>query len=71
MKGMKLRFFNCWETAAAAEASDVARQTPVERIRETVALILRTYGVTEDDLNRQRKKLHIKITTTEGNYNPE
>ncbi len=61
MKGMKLRIFNSWDEAAAADAEDTLRQSPVERIRETVALILRVYGVTEADLEKRRGQLHINI----------
>ena len=62
MKGMKLRIFNSWEEAAAADAQDAIRQSPIDRIRETVALILRVYGVTEDDLRKRRGKLHITFS---------
>ncbi|MCW3122402.1 MAG: hypothetical protein JWQ38_1894 [Flavipsychrobacter sp.] len=61
MKGMKLRIFNSWEEAAVADARDTICQSPIERIRETVALILRVYGVTEEDLRKRRGKLHINI----------
>lgn len=61
MRGMKLRVFDSWEAAAAAEVAADALQPPLERIRETVALILRVYGVTQEQLNSQRKKLRINI----------
>jgi len=61
MRGMKLRIFNSWEEAEEAEAADAALRTPLERIRDTVALILRVYGVTQQELNKRRGKLHIKI----------
>jgi hypothetical protein len=65
MKGMKLRIFNSWEEAAEAEAMDSAKQSPVERLRETVELILRVYGVTREELSKRAKKLHITITRSE------
>lgn len=65
MKGMKLRVFHSWDDAAKAEATDALRQSPVERIKETVALILRVYGVTQEQLNSRRKKLHINIISYE------
>lgn len=61
MKGMKLRIFNSWDEAERAEALNNSRQHPLERIKETVELILRVYGVTQKQLNDRRKKLHIKI----------
>jgi hypothetical protein len=61
MHGMKLSVFKSWEEAEEAAAKAISLQSPVERIRETVALILRVYGVTQEELNNRRKKLHIKI----------
>lgn len=61
MKGMKLRIFNSWDEAARAEALNNSRQHPLERIKETVELILRVYDVTQVQLNERRKKLHINI----------
>lgn len=65
MKGMKLRVFHSFEEAEEAEAYAVSQQPPLERIRETVELILRTYGVTQEQLNNRRKKLHINILSYE------
>ena len=65
MKGMKLRVFHSWEEAAEAEARYDSTQSPVDRIKETVALILRVYGVTQEQLNNRAKKLHINITRYE------
>jgi hypothetical protein len=58
---MKLRVFKSWEEAEDAEAAAAALRTPVEQIRDTVALILRVYGVTQEELNKRRGKLRIKI----------
>ena len=58
----KLRVYHSFEEQAAAEALDAANQPPLERIRETVELILRVYGVTREQLVARRKKLHITIT---------
>lgn len=57
----KLQIFKSFEEAAEAEALQYALQAPIERIRETVELILRTYGVTREQLIARRKKLHITI----------
>jgi len=61
MKGMKLRIFHSFEEANAYDACEAARQAPLDRIRKTVQLILRTYGVTEEDLRKRRKKLKLEI----------
>lgn len=58
---MKVRIFNSFEEAAAAEAMDNAMQSPIERIRETVELILRVYGTTEEQLQARRGKLRINM----------
>lgn len=52
---MKLRVFKSWQDAAEEEARQDALQLPLERIKETVALILRAYGVTQEQLNRRTK----------------
>ena len=65
MRGMKLNVFHSWEDAAAAEIAATLLQSPVERIKETVALILRVYGVTEQQLRERRKKLHLTIIRRE------
>jgi len=56
-----LRIFNSFAAAALAEAEYDAKQLPADRIKETVELILRVYGVTRDELIAKRKKLHINI----------
>ena len=61
MRGMKLRVYKSWEEVEEAEALAAALQPPLERIKETVALIFRVYGVTQEELNNRREKLHIKI----------
>ncbi len=57
----KLSVFRSFEEAAEAEALADARQIPQERIKETVELILRVYGVTREELKARRNKLHINI----------
>ena len=57
----KLRIYNSHEAAAADEAKTVSLQSPVERIRETVELILRVYNVTRTQLNLQKKNNRITI----------
>ena len=60
-KKMKLRIFSSFEEAAEAEAADNARQAPLDRIKETVELILRVYGVTREELMNRKKNLKINI----------
>ncbi len=60
---MKLRIFKSFEEADEAEARDAAIQSPVERIRETVELILRVYGVSREQLMSRTKKLNINFAS--------
>ena len=57
----RVRIFGSFEEAAEAEAQDTVRQSPVERIKETVELILRAYGVTREDLKTRERKHHVTI----------
>ena len=57
----RLRIYNSFEEAAEAEARDAAEQSPIERIRETVELILRVYGVTREELMARKKTRRITI----------
>ena len=63
--GKKIRIFKSFEEAEEAEANDIAMQSPVERLRETVERILRVYGVTREQLMARDKKLHINILRRE------
>ena len=65
LKGKKVRFFHSFEEQAAAEAEDAANRTPVERIRNTVQLIFRVYGVTQEMLNTRDRNWKITITKYE------
>ena len=58
---LKLRIFHSFEEQEAAEIADLLTQSPMERIRETVALILRVYGIPENELIKRREKLHLTI----------
>ena len=58
----KIRIYTSHEERAAAEAAESAGQTPVERLRETVELILRVYGVTREELAARKKSKRITIT---------
>ena len=65
LKGKKVRFFHSFEEQAAAEAEYATKRTPIERIRDTVQLILRAYGVTQEMLNKRERSLKIIITKYE------
>lgn len=58
---IKLRIYNSFEEATRSEAADAANKSRLDGLRDTVALIMRVYGVTEESLRERRKKLHIKI----------
>lgn len=61
---MKLRVYKSFDDAADAEAKDAALKAPLDGIRETVALILRVYGVTTEELNNRKKDRRIHIIKT-------
>jgi hypothetical protein len=58
---MHLRIYKSFEEQAEAETAEVALQPPLERIRETVELILRVYGVTREQLNNRKRSNRINI----------
>ena len=45
-----VKVFNSFEEAELSEIQAVLKQTPKERLRETVELILRVYGVSREEL---------------------
>ena len=59
--GKTIRVYDSFDAAAKGELADVLKQSPEDRIRETVQLILRVYGVTQEELNRRPKKMKITI----------
>jgi hypothetical protein len=61
----KIRIYTSLEEQAEAEAADAAKQAPIERIRETVELILRVYGVTREELKNRKKSNRINIIRSE------
>jgi len=56
-RGVNLHRYKSFDYAA--EALNAARRSPEERLRETVELILRVYGLTEAKLAARRKKLSL------------
>ena len=49
-KKERLRIFHSFEEAEETELQKAANQKPVERLRETVELILRIYGFSRQQL---------------------
>lgn len=59
--GNNIRVYTSFDAAAKGELADVLKQSPSERIRETVQLILRVYGVTQEELNGRTRNMKITI----------
>ena len=59
----RLRIYNSFQQANESENINAAKQSPEERLKEVVQLIMRTYGVTESILRERSKsnKITIKI----------
>ena len=57
-----LRIYKTVQEQQLAEAQANAEQSPIERLRETVELILRVYGVSRGDTTQRKKNMHIQIT---------
>ncbi len=45
-----VKVFNSFEEAELSEIQAVLKQAPIERLRETIELILRVYGVSREEL---------------------
>ena len=56
-----LRVFNSFKEAEDYDIQQTLKQDPVERIRETVELILRVYGFTRAELNQRPPDNTLKI----------
>ena len=59
--GKRIRIFTSFEEAAEAEALAAAEKSPIQRLRDTVQLIMRVYGLTEEDLRNRKRSNRIKI----------
>jgi hypothetical protein len=57
----RMVFFNSFEEEEEYNAKKILQQNPVERIRETVQLILRAYGFTEETLRLRKCSNEIFI----------
>ena len=59
----RIKFFNSFEAAKQDEINFIINQSPIERIQQTVALILRAYSVTNESLRNRKTNNTIRIIT--------
>lgn len=59
----KIHVFNSLEDAKEKEIQDIIKQSPVDRLRQTVELILRVYHVSREDLKNRTATQKIRIIT--------
>lgn len=55
IKSRHLQVYDSFEDASAKEAQRTLEQPPIERLRETVGLILRVYGLNRENLKNRPK----------------
>lgn len=60
-----IRFYNSFEEAKQDEINFIINQSPIERIQQTVALILRAFNVTHESLRNRQRNNTIKIIKAE------
>ncbi|WP_316743087.1 hypothetical protein [Pedobacter antarcticus] len=59
----RIRIFNSFEEAKETEIQDIIKQSPIDRLRHTVELILRVHQVSREDLKRRTATGKIRIIT--------
>ncbi len=59
----RIRIFNSFEEAKETEIQDIIKQSPIDRLRHTVELILRVHQVTREDLKNRTATGKIRIIT--------
>lgn len=57
----QIHFFSSFEEADAYDRIKTLKQSPIERINETVGLILRVYGFNRADLKKRARSNKIRI----------
>ncbi|ALL05957.1 hypothetical protein AQ505_10910 [Pedobacter sp. PACM 27299] len=57
----RIRIFNSFEEAKATEIQNIIKQSPIDRLRHTVELILRVYQVSREDLKSRTATGKIRI----------
>lgn len=60
-----LKIFSSFEEAEIFQIKRVLKQSPAERIRETVELILRAYGLTRKQLKERKRSNTVTILRRE------
>lgn len=60
-----LKIFSSFEEAEVFNIKNILKQSHAERIRETVELILRVYGLTREQLNERKRDNKITILRRE------
>jgi len=61
MADKKVQIFHSFEEANDADAYEASQIPPADRIRQTVELILRVYGVSREELKNRKLDTRIKI----------
>lgn len=57
----KIKIYDSLEQAELDAIAEILGQSPVERLRETVELILRTYNTTREELKSRKSTKTIRI----------
>lgn len=57
----RIQFYNSFEEANQAEIAFIIEQSPVERLKHTVELILRAYNTTRAELSARTPNNRINI----------
>jgi hypothetical protein len=60
-----ITIYQSFEDMDTVRSQYAAAIDPVEGLRRTVELILRTYGTTKADLNKQHRNVKLTITKSE------
>ncbi len=60
-KKVSVKIFQSYEEMNHSDIEEMASIPPEERIRNTVNLILRAYGVTREELNLRKNKTKVTI----------
>lgn len=59
----RIRIFNSFEEAKETEIQGIITQSPIDRLRHTVELILRAHQVSREDLKNRTATGKIRIIT--------
>lgn len=59
-----IRIFKSFEEAKETEIQNIIKQSPIDRLRHTVELILRVHQVSRQDLKNRTASGKIRIITT-------